>query len=322
VTEPTTGAIEPKIEAGVALAAYVALFAGFLLLGIPLQTRDAITGLWITEALAIALPAFVVLRAANVRPGPYLGLRLPRARWFVLAIVAGLLNQPVVSLLEQVAHSFLPADWVQDFDNKNHYLDAIFATRAGAMIATVTIAAPLGEELFFRGFAQPALSRSFGALRGALLTGALFALLHLDKVGFLGLAEIGVLMAVLRHASGSVWPAVLAHAVNNGIAAVAFVAGWQDPAQAPPLWFLALGGVLLLAGGARSLRLLREPPGAPALEQRWNAGEDGGLRVARAWPLVALWAASVIYGAVQLKALLRPQLPDASPPAARSPPSR
>src|SRR5439155_15845598 len=88
---------------------------------------------------------------------------------------------------------------------------------------SVASEATLGEELFFRGFALPALRRSWGPLAALLVSGALFSLLHMDAVGFIGLMEIGVLLAVLRWWSGSLWAAVIGHAVNNGIAGGAFL---------------------------------------------------------------------------------------------------
>jgi hypothetical protein len=40
------------------------------------------------------------------------------------------------------------------------------------------IAAPFFEELFFRGFLQPLLSRTFGVVAGILITAVLFGSLH------------------------------------------------------------------------------------------------------------------------------------------------
>jgi uncharacterized protein len=309
VTMPIQGAARarPLLGAGSAIAAYVGLLAGFLTLGIVSQTKDVIAGIWITEVIAIALPAIIMLRAANVRPGPFLGLSLPPLRWLFIAAAAGLVNQPAVSLLEQVAHFLLPQGLVDTFDAKNRLLDAVFDARGPAMIVAVALAAPLGEEVFFRGFALPALARSMSAVPAVLICGALFALLHLDPVGFIGLLEIGVLLSVLRYASGSLWPAVVCHAVNNGIAAAAFALHLQDPTQAPPAWFLALGGAVLLAGGAAALRLLRRAPGAPAVEQplRPDDADPDSFRLERAWPLIAVWLVAVLAGAAALPGLLR-----------------
>ena len=273
-----------------AIGAYFALLFGMVVIGAPAQAHGIVTGLWLTEALAIALPAAFALSAAGVRFAPYLGLR--RLSWthVVVAIVVAAANQPIVSLLTWAERLVLPHSMVADFDAKQRMLDAVFAGNALPMVITVTIAAPLGEELFFRGFAFPALKKSWGIWAGVLVSGALFSILHMDPVGFLGLMEIGVMLAALRWWSGSLWAAVIGHAVNNGIAGGAFLLGWEDPDLPPPVWVLILGGVLLVIGAVALVRALRTPsPAEAAVERRppnWTAAGILGLA----------WVAAVIVG--------------------------
>ena len=293
-------------------AAYCVLLVGFVLIGVASQNTDVVAGLWITEALAIALPALIWLRSAGLQPAGYLGLRRPALRWVALAVVTALLNQPVVALLEQLAHAALPVSWVLSFDQYTSNLEAIFRQRAVGMTLTVVIAAPLGEELFFRGFALPALARRGNGLAAALVSGALFSAMHFNGVGFLGLWEIGVWLAVLRWGSGSIWIAVLGHALNNAVAAGSFLAGLQDPSAPPPVWVLGVGGVLLVAGSLWGARVLRAPTPLPALEQpAWKSpAAPGGAPArasidhARSLLLWATWALACGAGLYQLAAPL------------------
>jgi membrane protease YdiL (CAAX protease family) len=288
-----------KLGAGSAIAAYVALLLGMVVIGAPAQQRGIVSGLWMTEALAIALPAVLVLSFAGLRLAPYLGLRRPSAKQALIAAAAAAANQPVVSFLTWVSHSVLPAGWVQDFDAKQRALDAIFRVNALPMVITVTLAAPLGEELFFRGFALPALRRSWGITAALLVSGALFSLLHMDPVGFLGLMEIGLLLAALRHWSGSLWAAILGHAVNNGIAGGAFLLGYEDPDIPPPASVLALGAILFIAGLVLLIRVLRRPSPAPPVEEP----------IERKTPLVVglgvTWGAALIWGVRTIAAMRR-----------------
>src|SRR5207244_7153301 len=135
-----------------------------------------------------------------------------------------------------------PESWVKDFDALQRALDLFFAQQALPMILTVSLAAPLGEELFFRGYALPALARSWGPVAACLVSGAMFSTLHVNRIGFLGLWEIGVLLALLRLTSGSLWPAIVCHATNNALAGVAFLLGWGDPDIAPTACLLATVG--------------------------------------------------------------------------------
>src|SRR6266850_5357286 len=143
---------EPTV-AGVLLT-YGLLLLGFFAIGFSTQPRWPIPGLWITEAFAIALPAFVYLRGANLEPRSWLGLYRPSWAALGLTLLVALVNQPAIALLEWGAQKLSPPGWVILFQQKNVFLEQIFAQNKIGMILAVTIAAPLGEELFFRGFAQ------------------------------------------------------------------------------------------------------------------------------------------------------------------------
>src|SRR5438105_1213244 len=300
------GETRPALREWTAVFAYVALWVGYLPIGFVTQQRDVIAGLWVTEALAIALPAVILVRGANLRAASYLGLRAPALKQLAVAVVLAAANQPVVSLLTWGSREVAPAAWVEEFDSFQRVMDVIFAGQAVPMIVTVSVAAPLGEELFFRGFALPALQRGWGPAVAAIVSGAMFSLLHVNKVGFVGLWEIGILLALLRLWSGSLWPSVLCHAVNNGIAGAAFLLGWEDPAIPPPPWFLALGGALLVAGIVLAVRVVRRLPRPLPDEAALPGREPARFQPLRA-PLVgAIWLAGVVLSAGQLYHFLPP----------------
>jgi len=283
-----------KLGAGSAILAYVALWVGMVMIGGPAQFRGLVSGLWITEALAIALPAAFTLGVAGVRFLPWLGLRRPSWKHALIAAGLAAANQPVVSFLTWMAHGVLPRAVVDDFDAKQRLLDTVFRANAIPMLITVMLAAPLGEELFFRGFALPALRRSWGPLAALLVSGALFSLLHRDEVGFIGLMEIGVLLGALRWWSGSLWTAMIAHAVNNGIAGGAFLLGWEDPDLPPPPQVLALGATLFIAGAWQLARLLRRPMPDDAEEVPGGPGKGAAAALGLAWIAAVIWGLRLV----------------------------
>lgn len=83
--------------------------------------------------------------------------------------------------------------------------------------AGVSAAAGIGEEAAFRGYALSALLPTVGPLAAVGATSLAFGLAHAYQ-GLLGIARttlVGVVLAALTLASGSLWPAMGAHALLN-----------------------------------------------------------------------------------------------------------
>jgi membrane protease YdiL (CAAX protease family) len=80
----------------------------------------------------------------------------------------------------------------------------------------LSLAAGVGEEVAFRGFAVPGLALLTGSDWGAaLISSVAFGLLH-GYQGGLGVARtgaMGLLLATAFLLSGSLWPAILAHSI-------------------------------------------------------------------------------------------------------------
>jgi membrane protease YdiL (CAAX protease family) len=77
--------------------------------------------------------------------------------------------------------------------------------------------APVAEELFFRGYLQTRLTRRFGGWPGIVVTSALFGLVHLDRIHTPSAFLIGLYLGWLTLRTGSIRPAMLAHAANNAL---------------------------------------------------------------------------------------------------------
>ena len=80
----------------------------------------------------------------------------------------------------------------------------------------VVVAAPLAEEVFYRGLIFGGLQR-WGFWPAALISGAVFSGVHFDVGSFIPFFLIGVLLAWLFWRSGSLWESIALHALYNGI---------------------------------------------------------------------------------------------------------
>jgi len=83
-----------------------------------------------------------------------------------------------------------------------------------AAVATAAVC----EEFLFRGLILHLLRRRSGWRSAIAWSAVLFALYHLNPVVLLPVALVGAYLAILVWRSGSLYPAILAHALNNGLA--------------------------------------------------------------------------------------------------------
>ena len=93
-----------------------------------------------------------------------------------------------------------------------------------AWFALALIAAPLTEELLFRGVLYGGLRQSLGHLKAAIITTAIFCVLHVTEwiyfwPALLGIASLAVLALWVRLRSRAIGPAIAAHFGYNAILA-------------------------------------------------------------------------------------------------------
>lgn len=99
-----------------------------------------------------------------------------------------------------------------------------------AMVSLLLLAPPF-EELYYRGFLYPILERKIGRAWAALVVILWFAGVHVmqlaeDPVGLVSILGLSVLTTLLRSRTGSLVPAVLAHAVYNGALVASTLGGF------------------------------------------------------------------------------------------------
>lgn len=87
-----------------------------------------------------------------------------------------------------------------------------------ALLVLVAVVAPFAEELFFRGMLYPLLRARMGAAPAIVFNAALFAVAHVVVVLIPALFVVGLLLAYLRERSGSLWPSLLLHGMQNATA--------------------------------------------------------------------------------------------------------
>ncbi len=243
----------------------IALTLGMiLLLSIPsglLQLVDARWGLLVSQILFIAAPVFLAIRVYYLDARTVLAIRRPRARHVAGAVLGTAGLNHFLAYAGAWQDRFFPVpEWIQ-----NAYRPlTTFHDRADWVILPLLVGVVPGvcEELLFRGFVQSGLVREFeSAPKAIVVTSIVFAAFHFNPWLFAWVAVIGLYLGFLVHRTGSLVPAILAHALNNvlSIAVEGLPDAWQDRLGQSP-WSHAAATVCLLAA---ALLLRRVAPRAP-----------------------------------------------------------
>jgi len=191
--------------------------------------QPAMQALLVMLSLAISAPVTLWLayrkwpQLWSLAQPPGFGFALPRNLHFVaLAIVAGLLVPLLGTWLTQLlAHSHTVTQDIQQLGSSTP-----LGLRLPLVLVVVSVG-PLAEELLFRGVLLSALLQRWHPGWAVAVSALAFALIHLPGLQYQwyalpALALLALVLAWLRLRSGSIWPAVVAHGVNNLLA----VAGW------------------------------------------------------------------------------------------------
>ncbi len=190
--------------------------------------------LWILQLLGTTLPILIapmIFSYTIIRqPDDYLktSFQFP---WTLIAIVfvCMLASFPVIELLsnfnqKMVLPRFLDGvqKWMRNSEDEAQKVSDIMLQMKTLKsmifdLLVIGLLTAIVEELMFRGALQTILAKWTKNQHAAVWIAAIvFSAFHMEFFGFLPRLLLGVLLGYFTVWSGSVWPAVWAHFVNNG----------------------------------------------------------------------------------------------------------
>lgn len=182
----------------------------------------------LANLLTAALTAGVLGGAAGLllRGRPWLvpaaGLRRAPGREVVMAAVLAL---PLLPLFGGVATAvrFVMGESLDNPQVPILFPPGMSGFEVVLMGMVVVGAVPVAEELVFRGVLLDALRERVGPGVAVVGSSVLFGLMHVELALVVATGLLGGVLGVLRLRSDSIWPAVVLHAANNGLALLAIV---------------------------------------------------------------------------------------------------
>jgi membrane protease YdiL (CAAX protease family) len=217
----------PEIVAGLlAMVAATAVVPFFGPLGLEL---DAVAyGLILTAWSGIAgLVGFAAAALIRIRSWNAFSVHRTTWRWMGIGAAAGV----VAFVLKGVVNHAVITLTGFDTDPQGSYYDAAGGGVLPLILtfAFLAVLTPIGEEFLFRGVITNALLR-YGPVVGVLSSSVVFALFHGINLALPSAFVVGIIAAEIMRRSGSIWPAVAVHVVNNmGLPLFVLISGTAGP---------------------------------------------------------------------------------------------
>lgn len=222
------------------------------------HARSLLSANTVGQVLGLALPAYLLARLHSSRPHAFLRLRSADGALVVLAAVGLIALTPAIQWLGTINEQLPLPEFIRQFEQSQlELIERVLSIDTGILFNLVVLAITpaLCEELLFRGYVQRQLERGAGVAGGILLSGVVFGLYHLRLTQAVPLCLLGVYLAWLVWRTGSLWPAIVVHFLNNAMAIAigAYLSGKDDVEMADietmemPWYLVASGLVIFLA---------------------------------------------------------------------------
>jgi membrane protease YdiL (CAAX protease family) len=195
----------------------------FLLMAVPSFTAPPVridlkaieSALGLYASIILFIVGFLVFR--NVNPIEAFGLRWLSWRQGLVAVIVTLaLVLPAIYAAQWIGYSLCgpetdPQPIVSFLMEHQSLQDRL------SVILIAVVAAPLTEELIFRGCLYGILRQIGGKFLAIAISSLLFALIHGHIPSLAGLVILSVGLSLLYEKTGSLWAPILLHAAFNGL---------------------------------------------------------------------------------------------------------
>ena len=244
------------LSPGMSLSLFVLVMLMLFYVAIPIQQWNLSAGLLITEFLLILLPAVLLPWYVRADLRATLHWRRPSMTSLASAVLLALSAMVVVLKLGESVLP-MPEEMAEQaaglFEAGEGWLDLLW------LVFLIGIVPAVCEEMLFRGAILSGLRPRLGPWFSIVAVGLLFGLFHLSIYRIVPTALLGMVLTYVAVRSGSIFPGMLLHALNNSLAvciATGYVPGFLKTRITSieetglPMAYVFIALVVLAAGAA------------------------------------------------------------------------
>lgn len=167
----------------------------------------------VVSEITIWLPAVLFLLATRTNPVSFCKLKKVHVSTILMTVLFALLLEPLTTVVNAISMLFV--------ENEIAGMSGLI-TRIPlwGMLLGIAVYGPFAEELAFRGVIYQGYCQQENKWKALLLSSLLFGLMHMNLNQACYAFVLGVALALLMEASGSMLPAFVFHFCVNGLSTV------------------------------------------------------------------------------------------------------
>jgi len=175
---------------------------------------NVMISLVVTQVLLILAPALGFLYYTKSPIRQTLSLKKPSQRYILAAVAFSFATVVLSMLILNVQTKFLP--YSEEYAKQMQLMVMPPGRPLWQIILVAAFMPAICEEIFFRGVLQGILKKNMTRQKLIVVIGILFGVFHLSMFRILPTGLLGMLLAYLTLASGSIFPSMCLHFLHNG----------------------------------------------------------------------------------------------------------
>lgn len=200
------------------------------------QLNEAISEqLWgntLGQLLGLAIPVLLIARLHSSASLEYLRIRSTDLKLMALSVLGLVAIWPGVMLLVWLNDMIPVPDVFEQMDAlRMEFIEKVLLENQNVWfnLFALAVTPAICEEFLFRGYLQRQMERSTSVVLALTVTGVIFGMYHLSISQVLPLSALGIFLCWITWKSGSIWPAVLVHFLNNAFSVISASILSNDP---------------------------------------------------------------------------------------------